>query len=355
MTTIAPIIAGMTTGLNLLLIILIYTRLRYNAIGLWLIAFILCVSAAMLKPHIDDIAPVALVSILSLLGNATAAAFFGFCQALFADHPRLRPWQLAYVICYMVLAFGYHLQHAFNFTVLGDPALNTLVFFYTAEAMKIGLVLLALYIIVSHGQADLVEQRIRFRKRFLIAISIYFAIRQLTELVFGFDFPDGIALLSISLTYILSLMLALWLLELRLAPLAVEENQAAASEVKIDAKVQEEAAELMLIDQLDTLMREKQSYAEPGLTVGALAEKLDIREYKLRRLINQRLGFRNFNHYLHKYRIEEACRRLQDTDNKLPILSIALDVGYSSINPFNRAFKDAMGETPSNYRKSCQH
>jgi len=101
-------------------------------------------------------------------------------------------------------------------------------------------------------------------------------------------------------------------------------------------------------------MREKKTYTEHGLTVASLAEILKVREYKLRHLINQRLGYRNFNHYLHKYRIEEAGRRLQDPENTLPILSIALDVGYSSINPFNRAFKDAMGETPSNFRKSAR-
>jgi len=352
MSTIAPIIAGMIIGLDLMLIIVIYRRIGHSALGLWLIAFTLCVSAATLRPHIDGSTPLALNLAIALFGNAAAAASFGFCQTLFADHPRLSSRQIAYVICYLALAYGYRLQQIFNFTVFSDPALNSLVFFYLVAAMKIGLILWALYIIVSHGPNDLVEQRIKFRKRFLIAISIYFAVRQTTELIYGFDFPDGIALLSISLTYILSLMLALWLLELKLAPLAVEEKREAASEVKLAAKEQEEADESAVIGQLDTLMREKQTYTEPGLTVAALAEILNVREYKLRRLINQRLGFRNFNHYLHKYRIAEASRRLQDKDNTLPILSIALDVGYSSINPFNRAFKDAMGETPSNYRKS---
>jgi AraC-like DNA-binding protein len=37
----------------------------------------------------------------------------------------------------------------------------------------------------------------------------------------------------------------------------------------------------------------------------------------------------------------------------LPVLSIALEVGYGSIGPFNRAFKARMGMTPSRFRKAA--
>jgi AraC-like DNA-binding protein len=35
----------------------------------------------------------------------------------------------------------------------------------------------------------------------------------------------------------------------------------------------------------------------------------------------------------------------------VPILTIALDAGFQSLGPFNRAFKSATGETPSKYRR----
>ncbi len=38
----------------------------------------------------------------------------------------------------------------------------------------------------------------------------------------------------------------------------------------------------------------------------------------------------------------------------MPILTIALTVGYNSINPFNRAFRDTKGMTPSAYRAQAQ-
>ena len=71
-------------------------------------------------------------------------------------------------------------------------------------------------------------------------------------------------------------------------------------------------------------------------------------EAALRALINQQLGYRNFNDFLHHHRLQEAAARLASED--LPILSIALDCGYGSIGPFNRAFRQRFGMTPTEYR-----
>ena len=86
-----------------------------------------------------------------------------------------------------------------------------------------------------------------------------------------------------------------------------------------------------------------------------LAQKLAMPEYRLRKLIHEELGYRNFNALLHQYRIAEASRDLADpAKNSLPILTIALTVGYNSINPFNRAFRDAKGMTPSAFRAQAR-
>ncbi len=90
------------------------------------------------------------------------------------------------------------------------------------------------------------------------------------------------------------------------------------------------------------------AYAKEGLSVALLAQQLGATPEQLREVINQTLGYRNFNDFLHHYRIDEAAQRLQRQD--LPILSIALDVGYGSIGPFNRAFKQIKGLTPSEFR-----
>ena len=75
-------------------------------------------------------------------------------------------------------------------------------------------------------------------------------------------------------------------------------------------------------------------------------------EHLLRKLINQGLGYRNFSDFLNHYRIEDAASRLADPSQAhLPILTIALDAGYASLAPFNRAFKEKMEQTPSDYRR----
>jgi AraC-like DNA-binding protein len=96
-------------------------------------------------------------------------------------------------------------------------------------------------------------------------------------------------------------------------------------------------------------------YRDGELTVASLAVKLAMPEYRLRKIIHEQLGYRNFNALLHDYRIAAACRDLADpAKNSLPILTIALTVGYNSINPFNRAFRDTKGMTPSAYRAQAQ-
>lgn len=93
-------------------------------------------------------------------------------------------------------------------------------------------------------------------------------------------------------------------------------------------------------------------YLQPDLTISKLAEQLECPEHHLRKLINKSLGYTNFNAFLNHYRIEAACQRLVETS--LPVLTIALDLGYGSIASFNRAFKEIVGTTPTAYRAAMQ-
>ena len=105
------------------------------------------------------------------------------------------------------------------------------------------------------------------------------------------------------------------------------------------------------VERLRSLLEEEKVYREPGLSLADLALQVGLPEYRLRRLIHERLGYRNFNVFLHTYRIREACARLRDSaERRTPILTIALSVGYQSVNTFNRGFRDVMGVTPSEYR-----
>jgi len=110
--------------------------------------------------------------------------------------------------------------------------------------------------------------------------------------------------------------------------------------------------ERTLLDRLRRLMEHDRVSREGGLTIAVLAARLAIPEYRLRRLINQRLGHRNFTSFVNGYRLAEASAALADPgQSAVPILTIALDAGFSSIGPFNRAFKAQTGMTPSDFRR----
>lgn len=115
-----------------------------------------------------------------------------------------------------------------------------------------------------------------------------------------------------------------------------------------------EPADRALAAALARLMDEQHAYREDALTIASLAQRLAVPEYRLRRVINQRLGHRHFSAFVNGYRLAEARAALADPAlRSRPVLSIALDAGFQSIGPFNRAFKAATGQTPTEYRQQA--
>lgn len=91
-------------------------------------------------------------------------------------------------------------------------------------------------------------------------------------------------------------------------------------------------------------------YLDPELKVADLARRLDRPEHRVSRAITHGLGERNFNRLVNRYRIRHACQLLDQAES-LSVLDISLASGFASIGPFNRAFKEATGLTPSAYRR----
>jgi AraC-like DNA-binding protein len=111
--------------------------------------------------------------------------------------------------------------------------------------------------------------------------------------------------------------------------------------------------EQSVLDRLNQRFVPERLYARESLTIVELAGLLGTQEHVLRRVINYGLGFRNFNDFLHTHRLQEAAQRLGDPQlRRIPVLTIALEVGYGSIGPFNRAFKERFGVTPTEYRRA---
>jgi len=94
-------------------------------------------------------------------------------------------------------------------------------------------------------------------------------------------------------------------------------------------------------------------WKQEGLSIAQLAASVDAPEHRVRRAINKGLGYRNFAQFVNESRVEAAQALLSDPARAdTPILSIAYDVGFASIRPFNRAFRDRIGRSPSEYRQS---
>jgi AraC-like DNA-binding protein len=91
-------------------------------------------------------------------------------------------------------------------------------------------------------------------------------------------------------------------------------------------------------------------YRQEKLTLRDLAVALGLPEYKVRKVINKELGYRNFNEFINEYRINEAALRLL-AEPDTPISNIALDVGYRTLSSFNRAFRKEKETTPTAYRE----
>lgn len=90
-----------------------------------------------------------------------------------------------------------------------------------------------------------------------------------------------------------------------------------------------------------------QHYAQ-DITLTGLAEHLALHPNYVSTLFKKACGI-PFSHYLRRTRIEEACRRMRETNEKL--YEIGERVGYPDPVQFNRAFREEMGCSPREYKK----
>lgn len=105
---------------------------------------------------------------------------------------------------------------------------------------------------------------------------------------------------------------------------------------------------------VEALMRDG-IWRREGLTVAQMAGELDLPEHKLRQVINQELGQRNFSGFVNTARIDAARASLTDpAQSRRTVLEIAYEVGFASLGPFNRAFKEQTGLTPTAYRAKAR-
>jgi len=110
-----------------------------------------------------------------------------------------------------------------------------------------------------------------------------------------------------------------------------------------------EEAATKLHQALMQLMTESAIYKKAELSIDDLSAKLGVHPNYLSQVINQREN-KNFYDFVNTYRIEEFKRLIAMPRNQhLTLISVAFDCGFNSKSSFNRYFKKATGQTPSEY------
>ena len=311
--------------------------------SVWLLVLICGAFFYLLRPLLGIEQPV-LDFLVDLPTMLIPAAFWLFTHQLCSESQDFPRWGWGLIAA----DFAIELASQFNLHPL---------FYPLSQPFKLGLIGAGMLTLLQQLQSDLVAERRQLRIALLIAIGSYMLVVVCAEFLFSFyPIPSGIPTLHAVLASTLTFAACLWLLAL--APKALEESLPPSAQEAPAVESQEETPEPLgepqrqLLEKLQEHMGNG-GYRHTGLTIRELAEQLDAREHVLRVLINRHLGYRNFNEYLNQFRIEEASRRLADPgEAHLPVLTIALDIGYRSLSPFNAAFKRRHECTPTEYRKA---
>lgn len=284
-----------------------------------------------------------LVPTMTLLALSVPYCLWFFARAIFEA-----PWPRQFVV-YACALVGISVWAIY----LGSDSLQSRFVSIAGITMRVLALLIvahALLLSLKGRPDDLIERRRTFRLFFVVVISIQVTAVLLVELAqVGVSTPAWLSLVNVLIIAILTIGLAIPLLRLNGEFFGLAANTK--STIGKFSPGTLSATECVLREKLLELMDDGY-FRETGLAVPVLAAKLGYPEHRLRSLINGKLGYRNFSAFLNSYRIRAAMNQLADPERaRTQVLAIALDLGYASVGPFNRAFKEATGMTPTDYRQ----
>jgi AraC-like DNA-binding protein len=292
--------------------------------------------------------------LLLAVASANSVVFWLWARAAFDDDFVPRPWHGALWVAVAVAQW-------LDASGITRSAAVELAIERTLSFTFLGLALLAVAQTLLTWRADLVEGRRRLRLVVLIGASAQIVLNSYLSFL---QQPSirTFSMASVANAFALCVLVGLsaWnLLEAGtrdgsiLLP-ATGDAPGGARAVASTDQGKPAAIEPALWRRLQHLMTIDRIYRREGLSIGTLSAELGVPEYRLRQLINEGLGYRNFNAFLNHYRIEEAKAALADPEQEpVPVLTIAMDAGFQSIGPFNRAFKAATGVTPTEFRRQA--
>jgi AraC-like DNA-binding protein len=273
-------------------------------------------------------------------GQSTApACFWLFAKTWFDDERRINlktALAVAFAILFSVGLMAFH-WHNGRISFWSDTLQRVFWLSYTFAGLWVA----------WRGRAgDLVEARRNLRGRFIFATGFYVLLVTVTGYIANFE--RGPSLLFGIVSFGVPFLAA----ALCIAMFGIRQQDLYAAPAVLDGSAAGmDEAQIRLSVKLHDHMERNMPHRDETLTIATLAARLGEQEYRLRRLINGQLGHRNFAAFLNGYRLAEVKAALSDpTQKEVPILTIALDAGFGSLGPFNRAFREAEGMTPSLYR-----
>ena len=282
-------------------------------------------------------------AVLNLARNLTPGLFMLLCFDLFTDRRRFPRWLL------VLLAVQLALEEPGRSIVAPTWRYAHLVTQTAPAVLQTLFAGVALYWTIADWRVDLIESRRRTRVLTLVVSGVLTLVSSLlTRVLIAPDSPANYAV-HLALTAADLAIVAFVLFQLTDGEvaryLAFEPTTARPPRATAEADFGPALA------RLTRLLEEEHVCQQEGLSLKGLANRVGLPEYRLRKLIHEQLGYRNFNALLHDYRIREACAQLSDPAlRRTPILTIALSVGYASVNTFSRGFREIMGVTPSVWR-----
>ncbi|WP_420970187.1 helix-turn-helix domain-containing protein [Bradyrhizobium sp. B120] len=284
--------------------------------------------------------------LLLALSSANNVVFWLWARAAFDDDFVPRPW---HGVLWAAVAVAQWLDAS---GVTRSAALEVAIE-RTLSFASFGLALLAVAQTLVTWPADLVQGRRGLRLVVLIGASAQTVLNSYLSFLEQPSHPT-FSMTSVANAFVLFALagLSAWnLLEAGTRKGSIL-LQAANVPSSAPTKASDATIEPALLRRLEQLMTVERIYRREGLTIKLLSVELGVPEYRLRQLINEGLGYRNFNAFLNHYRIGEAKAALVDPEQvEVPVLTIAMDTGFQSIGPFNRAFKAATSLTPTEFRR----
>jgi len=124
--------------------------------------------------------------------------------------------------------------------------------------------------------------------------------------------------------------------------------------VLIDKELVLETIEADAVEEFDITVKIRkftERSLQEKITLGMLANHLNISKNYCSTLIKQKTNF-NFLEYVNQIRIREAEKYLRTTN--MNIMEICHEIGFNSVQSFNRNFKKVNGLTPTEYRKGMK-